>query len=99
MLHTIWDKISTTDRPIVKIIFRNENTRVVAFGLQKGMKLTDHQLPVYTKIIMMKGEIELESKIETVLLKEFDEYIIDPKVIHQVIANEDAMMLLILNFK
>ena len=46
MLHTIWDKISTTDRPIVKIIFRNENTRVVAFGLQKGMKLTDHQLPV-----------------------------------------------------
>ena len=98
MLHTIWDNIAETDRPIMKIIFRNNNTRVIAFGLKKGMKLTDHQLPVNTKIILMKGEVEIESKIETVTLSDFDEYEIAPKVIHQVTAKNDLMMLVILNF-
>ena len=47
---------------------------------------------------MLKGEIEIDSKIEIVNLKEFDEYILPPKVIHQVTSLQDSMMLVILNF-
>ena len=75
MLHAILDQISESEKPIIKIIFRNDDTRVVAFGLKKGLKLIDHQLPVNAKILMLKGEIEIDSKIEIVNLKEFDEYI------------------------
>ncbi|WP_413533336.1 hypothetical protein [Empedobacter brevis] len=98
MLHHIWNQISESDKSIVKIIFRNDDTRVVAFGLKKGLKLIDHQLPVNAKILILKGEIEIDSKIEIVNLKEFDDYVLPPKVIHQVTALEDSMMLVILNF-
>lgn len=98
MLHTILDQISESEKPIIKIIFTNNSTRVVAFGLKEGLRLIDHQLPVNAKIIVLKGEIEIDSKIEIVHLKEFDEYIIPPKVIHQVISKKDSMMLVILNF-
>ncbi len=98
MLHAILDQISESEKPIIKIIFRNDDTRVVAFGLKKGLKLIDHQLPVNAKILMLKGEIEIDSKIEIVNLKEFDEYILPPKVIHQVTSLQDSMMLVILNF-
>lgn len=98
MLHAILDHISESDKPIIKIIFRNDNTRVVAFGLKKGLRLIDHQLPVDARILILKGKIEIDSKIEIVHLKEFDEYIIPPKVIHQVTSLQDSMMMVILNF-
>ncbi|GEM53532.1 hypothetical protein [Empedobacter brevis] len=98
MLHAIVDQISKLEKPIIKIIFRNDNTRVVAFGLKEGLKLIDHQLPVDAKIMMLKGEIEIDSKIEVVNLKTYDEYEIPRKVIHQVTSKQDAMMLVILNF-
>lgn len=99
MLKLIAEKLKQTDKPIFKVIFRNNHTRVVAFGLKKGMKLIDHQLPVCTKIILIKGEVEIDSKIEILNLKEFDTYTIPTKVIHQVKAHDDTIMLLILDFK
>lgn len=98
MLHTILDNIELNDKPIVKILFRNKDTRVVVVGLKKGIKMIDHQLPAQARLIMMKGSIHIDSKIEEVDLNEFDEYIIPPKVIHQVYAEEDAMIFIILDF-
>lgn len=98
MLRTIADRLATANKPIIKVLFRNKNTRIVAFGLRKGMKLVDHQLPVTTKIIILKGEMEIDSKIEVKLLEEFHEYEIPPKVIHQVRVHEDTIALLVLDF-
>lgn len=98
MLRTIADRLAHAKKPIIKVLFRNKNTRIVAFGLKKGMKLIDHQLPVATKIILLKGEMEIDSKIEIISLEEYQNYEIPPKVIHQVRAFEDTIALLILDF-
>ncbi len=47
MLHAIFRSvISESEKPIIKIIFRNDDARVVAFRLKKGLKLMDHKLPL-----------------------------------------------------
>lgn len=99
MLNTIFSEIEVSDKPILRIIFRNNVTRIAIIGLKKGMRLVDHQLPVDARIIMLEGEIEIDSKIEIINLKKFNEYEIPRKVIHQVRTNENAMLMIILNFE
>jgi len=55
-------------------------------------------LPVATKIILLKGVMEIDSKIEVIVLEEYQNYEIPPKVIHQVRVHEDAIALLVLDF-
>lgn len=98
MLNKMIAEIPTCKKPILRVIFRNSCTRIAALGLKKGMRLIDHQLPVDTKIIMLEGNIEIDSKIEVVILNKFDEYDIPRKVIHQVRANENSLLLITLNF-
>ena len=98
MLNKIYSEIATCKKPILRVIFRNSCTRIAALGLKKGMRLIDHQLPVDTKIIILEGEIEIDSKIEVVNLTKLNEYEIPRKVIHQVRAKEDALLLITLNF-
>lgn len=98
MLRTLADRLVTAKKPIIKVLFRNKNTRIVALGMKTGMKLVDHQLPVATKIILLKGKMEIDSKIEVIVLEEYQHYEIPPKVIHQVRVYEDAIALLILDF-
>lgn len=98
MLNKILSDIPTCKNPIIRVIFRNSCTRIAAIGLKKGMKLTDHQLPVNTKIIILEGNIEIDSKIEIVELFKFNEYEIPQKVIHQVRAKEDSLILIALDF-
>ena len=82
----------------MRVIFRNNNTRIVAIGLKKGMKLIDHRLPVTTKMILIKGQVIIDSKIEIITLTEYQQYEIPAKVIHQVRVEEDALALLFLDF-
>jgi hypothetical protein len=98
MLNKMLSQLETCKRPMLHVIFRNSITRIAALGLKKGMKLVDHQLPVDTKIIILEGEIEIDSKIEVVTLTKFNEYNIPPKVIHQVRARENSLILITLNF-
>ena len=98
MINKIIADIPTAKRPILRVIFRNSCTRIAALGLKKGMRLIDHQLPVNTKIIMLEGKIEIDSKIEVVVLEKYNEYEIPQKVIHQVRAKEDSLLLIALNF-
>lgn len=99
MLNTIFSQIEESTKPILRVIFRNNVTRIAIIGLKKGMRLVDHQLPVDARIIMLEGEIEIDSKIEIITLKKFNEYEIPRKVIHQVRTNENAMLMIILNFE
>ncbi|HEY4540660.1 MAG TPA: hypothetical protein VIG94_11720 [Faecalibacter sp.] len=98
MLKSIIDNLSTCEKPLMRVIFRNNTTRIVAIGLKKGMKLVDHRLPVITKMILIKGQVIIDSKIEIVTLTEYQQYEIPAKVIHQVKVEEDALALLFLDF-
>ncbi|MBF0596289.1 cupin domain-containing protein [Faecalibacter rhinopitheci] len=98
MLNNIIKQLDTCNKPILHVIFRNNNTRIAALGLRKGQKLIDHQLPVAAKIILLEGKIEIDSKIEIVVLEKFNEYEIPKKVIHQVRTIENALALIVLDF-
>ena len=98
MLKIIAEQLHQSDKPIFKVLFRNNHTRIVGFGVKKGMKLVDHQLPVCTKIAIIEGCLVIDSKIEVITLHKFDTYTMPKKVIHQVRVLEDTIALLILDF-
>lgn len=79
-----------------EIISSSDAARVIALHLPKGEELQQHEVHERAWVILVGGEIEIESRGETIsggpgLLAEFD-----PKEPHEVRAKADSRLLLFL---
>ena len=78
------------------IVSSTEAARVIVLHLPEGEELQQHEVHERAWVIVMEGEIEIESGEESIrggpgLLAEFD-----PKEQHEVRANADSRLLLFL---
>lgn len=97
MLKDLIEKLPHSDKPLTTILLKNENTKVIAVGLKKGVMLNDHKAPGATKLIVVKGEIKYTTAHKEIVLQLFDEYDIPLEEIHRVEGLQDSVFMLLVD--
>ncbi|RJE74845.1 hypothetical protein [Reichenbachiella sp. MSK19-1] len=91
----IWTELLESDKPVVKVIEKSENLRILGIGLKQGVILTEHQTPYVTKLVLVEGEVEYEQGETKYLLRKFDELDIPVNIKHQVTSLSNSLFVLI----
>ncbi len=97
MLKEVAEKLKNSNTPVMQKIHTNNGTKLIAFGLKKGVALAEHTAPSKAKIIMVQGEVDFNMKQESYRLATLDTYDIPLKEKHAVVGVEDAIFLLLLS--
>jgi len=97
MISEIFNELEKSEKPVAKVFFKNENTKIIAIGLKKGIELANHTAPNLAKILVIKGSINYVSHQTNIVLNHLDSFDISLKEVHKVIGNENSIFLLILN--
>jgi quercetin dioxygenase-like cupin family protein len=97
MITEIEKELANSDKPIVKIFFKNEGSKIVAIGLKKGVELANHTAPNFAKILVIKGAVNYISDNSNIVLNCLESFDIPLKEVHKVIGIESSIFLLILH--
>jgi len=97
--HTLLaDLISTTDIPhegtLSKVVFKNDQIRVVVFAFDQNQELTEHTAALPAIVQVLSGHLRLTMGTETVEFKPGDWAHMSAKLPHSVVALEPSVMLL-----
>jgi len=93
----IQEQIKTATKPVVSLLTKGTQSKLIAIGLGKGVELKKHKAPGPTRIIMLQGELEYKTTDKIVSLAAMDEYQIPLEEIHSVKGKEAAVFLLSVN--
>jgi len=93
----IKEQIKNSQKPVVSIIAKGNNSKLIAIGLGKGVLLKEHTAPGPTKMIILKGQIEYKAIHQSKLLSALDEYQIPMDELHSVVGVEESIFLLSVN--
>lgn len=95
MMNEMLSEIEKSEKPVVKVLFKYDTSKVIAIAFKKGMILKEHKTNVPTKLIVLKGHVVYEEEKRTFSLETLDEMMIPIGVLHLVEAFEDSVCLLI----
>jgi len=87
--------LAGAERPIVKVLQKSENVKVIVLGLKKGVILKEHQTNVTTKLVVIEGNITYREGSASVMIDRFEDIDIPVNTLHAVEAMEDSICLLI----
>jgi len=96
-IKSILEKTKVEDKPIVSVLSKGSNSRLIAIGLGDGVVLKEHKAPGPTRMIVLKGELEYRAQGEVKVLSELDEFDIPLKEIHSVTGRGQTVFLLSVN--
>lgn len=99
MIQEIKKELPESTKPIMKVILKNEKTKIIGVGLKKDVEIAHHKAPSYTKILVIQGAINYISEERNITLKHLDEFDIPLDETHKVIGLDDAIFLLIIHFE
>lgn len=91
--------LKTSDRPIIKKILEENGIKIMAIGLGRGVELAEHVAPCKARLLVIKGEIDFNTKTESKRFACYESFDIPMDVKHSVVAWDDAIFLLFLNKK
>ena len=91
--------LKLSDQPVIKKILDENGTKVLAIGLKRGVELKEHVAPCKAKLLVIKGEIDFNTNLESRRYACYESYDIPVNLKHSVVAWDDAIFLLFLNTK
>lgn len=98
-LNQIEEALATSEEPLVKQIYNRAGKQLLGVGLRKGVELREQVAPVQTKIMMIKGEIDLNTATHSYRLERFDTFDIPIEVVHTIVGVYDAIFLILRRHK
>lgn len=99
MITEVAQNLKISDRPVMKKILDENGTKIMAIGLRRGVELSEQVAPCKAKLLVIKGEIDFNTKTESIRFARYESYDIPKNVKHSVVAWDDAIFLLFLNEK
>lgn len=85
----------TRKGPVIKVLEKGEQFKVIVLAFKKGMELKAHHTPIPARLVVVEGEVNYEETGRSVVLSRFDDLSIPVNVQHSVKAVEDSICLLI----
>jgi quercetin dioxygenase-like cupin family protein len=95
VIQDVLDQLESAVSPVVKLLQKAENSKVVVMGFKSGMVLKEHQTNITTKLVIVDGKVIYKSGDQFTTLNKFDELEIPVNVPHSVEATEDSICFLI----
>lgn len=95
IIQEVLAQLENAVNPVVKILQRGDQFKVIAMGFKKGMVLKEHQTPIPAKLVVIDGNVLYRQGEESIALNKFDEHEIPVNIIHSVEALEDSICILI----
>ncbi|PZW40730.1 hypothetical protein LX95_01798 [Mesonia algae] len=99
MMTELAKSLKLSDQPVIKKILDENGTKVLAIGLKRGVELKEHVAPCKAKLLVIKGEIDFNTNLESRRYACYESYDIPINLKHSVVAWDDAIFLLFLNTK
>lgn len=90
----ISELIKIATKPIISILSKGQNSKLIAVGLSKGTFLKEHKAPGPTRMIILEGKIEYKSAHRVEVFTSFDEFQIPLGELHAVTGLEESIFLL-----
>ncbi len=87
--------LETSANSVARIMYNKDHFRVLCIGFKKGMILKDHKTPYDSKLLVIDGNVLYNQQQLEHHLSLYDEIIIPTNEIHNVVALEDSICLLI----
>lgn len=81
--------------PVIKVLEKGEQFKVIVLAFKKGMELKAHQTPIPARLLVMDGVVSYREESRTLVLEKYDDLSIPILVQHSVLAIEDSTCLLI----
>lgn len=85
----------TQNGPVVKVLEKGEQFKVIVLAFKKGMELKAHHTPIPARLLVMEGEVDYREMERSVILTRFEDLSIPVNIQHSVKALEDSVCLLI----
>ncbi len=95
ILNEIADVLASSDQPLVKQIYDKAGKKLLAIGLRHGVELPAHSTSTKAKLMVVQGEIDLNTNTNSFRLERFDSFDIPTNVKHSVVGVFDAIFLLL----
>tara|TARA_R110002072_G_scaffold7503_2_gene40637 strand:+ start:390875 stop:391177 length:303 start_codon:yes stop_codon:yes gene_type:complete len=97
MMTEVAENLKKSNAPVVKEIYNENGTKILAIGLGRGVTLAEHVAPCKAKLLVVQGEIDFNTATESKRFACYESYNIPMDVKHSVVAWDDAIFLLFLN--
>jgi len=95
-LNQIAEALATSNEPLVKQIYNRAGKKLLGIGLRSGVELPEQVAPAQTKVIVIKGEIDVNMATQSFRLERFDSFDMPLNVAHTIVGVYDAIFLLLL---
>jgi quercetin dioxygenase-like cupin family protein len=95
IIKEVLTQLESAAGPVVKVLQRGEQGKVIVLGFKSGMVLKEHKTPITTKLVVIDGSVIYRTGEEETVISKFDELDIPVNVPHAVEALEDSVCLLI----
>ncbi|MFZ1497954.1 MAG: hypothetical protein WAS72_12910 [Saprospiraceae bacterium] len=99
ILQEINQNLQISDKPVTKVLIKNDKTRLLAIGLKKGVEMANHKAPSFARIYVIKGRIKYISDTNNVELSYLDEHEIPLEEVHRVVGLENSIFLLTIRYE
>jgi len=85
----------TQKGPVVKLLEKSEQFKVLVLAFKKGMELKAHHTPIPARLVIVEGKVTYFEADRSQVLSKYDDLSIPINVQHSVTALEDSVCLLI----
>lgn len=83
-----------SDKPVIKPIYQADHSSMLAIGMKTGVVLPEHTISSRAKLMVVKGEIDINTVDQSIRLAVPDSLEIPKDIAHSVEAYNDALFLL-----
>lgn len=96
MITEVVENLKLSRDPFIKKIHEENGIQIMAIGLTRGVQLGEHAIPYKAKLLVIKGEIDINTIGQSRRYACFESHVIPKNVRYNVIAWDDAIILLFL---
>ncbi len=96
VLNEISESLSKSNEPLIKQIYDNAGKTLLAIGLRRGVEMPGHLTSSKAKLMVVQGEIDLNTATNSYRLERFDSFDIPGDLNYSVEGVYDAVFLLLI---
>lgn len=96
VLNQIESALVTSEQPVIEQIYDLASKKLLVIGLRNGLALAEQWYDGQAKVMVVKGEIDLNTATHSYRLERFDTFDIPANMLHTIVGMYDAIFLLLI---
>ena len=95
ILNDLRELRTTSEKPEIKVFLKTNDVKIIAIALAKGVELKEHKTLLFSRLLVLEGEVIYKETNQTKTLTPFEELEIPVNEIHALYASKNSLCFLI----